>query len=253
MSRKKKAGLLSSIILGAAIIVFAVSAFQLMRYGKGYIAGRSEYRELRDLAVDTGESGEKFRVNFDKLEKVNPDTIGWIRFYPEPASISYPIVQGKNNSEYLHKTFKKNDNTLGAIFLAAENRADFFDRNSIIYGHRMDDRSMFWHLEDYRDKKFYKKNPHFYIYTPDGYERTYKIYSVGIVEETSDIYKTRFVSDKDYQKFLNKTKKISEYDTGAEAGLDDLVVTLSTCTSANDNHRLVVHGVLEKKELSEEE
>ena len=163
MSRKKgkkKAGLLSSIILGAAIIVFAVSAFQLMRYGKGYIAGRSEYRELRDLAVDTGESGEKFRVNFDKLEKVNPDTIGWIRFYPEPASISYPIVQGKNNSEYLHKTFKKNDNTLGAIFLAAENRADFFDRNSIIYGHRMDDRSMFWHIEDYRDKKFYKKNPH---------------------------------------------------------------------------------------------
>ena len=48
---------------------------------------------------------EGFRVDFDALLEVNPDTVGWIRFYPEPSQINYPIVQGQDNDEYLHQTF----------------------------------------------------------------------------------------------------------------------------------------------------
>lgn len=250
---KKKGGIVSNIILVIAIAVFCVSGVNLIRYGKGYVDGRSEYKEIRNLAVQGEEPAGGFRVDFDKLSEVNPDTIGWIRFYPEPSEISYPLVQGKDNEEYLHKTFSDNENTLGAIFLAAENRADFFDRNSIIYGHRMDDHSMFWHLEDYKDKKFYKKNPYFYIYTPDGYEKTYHIYSVGEVEDESDTYLTQFASDEVYAKFLKMTKDVSDYDTGVKVGVKDTIVTLSTCTSANDNHRFIVRGVLEKEVLLKEE
>ena len=244
--RKKKRSILSNVILIIAVAVFLVSAFQLIRIAKGYLDGRSEYEKVQDLALEDGEPEGGFRVDFDELKKINAETIGWIRFYPEPAIINYPLVQGKDNDQYLHQTFSANENTLGAIFLNVSNNADFSDRNSIIYGHRMKDGSMFRHLEDYKDQEFWKANPYFYIYTPDGRELTYHIYSVATVEDTSDVYLTEFASDNDYQAFLNMTKEASYYDTGVEVGVDDTVVTLSTCTKESDNHRLVVLGVKEK-------
>ena len=248
---KKKGSLVLNLILILALIVFAVSAFQLFQIVKGYMDGRGEYEGIRELAIEEVDDGEEgtpqFRVNFDELLAINPDTIGWIRFSPEPSIISYPIVQGEDNDEYLHKTFSANENTLGAIFLNAGNQPDFSDRNSIIYGHRMKDGSMFRHLQDYEERAFWENNPYFYIYTPDGREITYHIYSAGQVEDTSDTYLTSFASDEEYQAFLDMTKEVSLYDTGVELTTEDTIVTLSTCTSASDEHRFVVRGVKEKE------
>ncbi|MFR3389824.1 MAG: class B sortase [[Clostridium] scindens] len=150
--RKRKGGVLSNLILAVAVVVFCVSGFQLIRIGKGYLDGRSEYEKVRDVALTNPDEQEGFRVDFEELMKINPDTVGWIRFYPEPSQINYPIVQGQDNDKYLHQTFSANENTLGAIFLNVDNKADFSDRNSIIYGHRMKDGSMFRHLQDYEEK-----------------------------------------------------------------------------------------------------
>ena len=213
--------------------------------------GRSEYEKVRDLAItqEDSDEGDDFSVDFDSLLNINPDTIGWIRFSPEPAEINYPIVQCDDNSTYLTRTFSANENTLGAIFLNTWNHPDFNDRNSIIYGHRMKGGSMFRHLQDYDNREFWESNPYFYIYTPDGRKITYHIYSVGQVEDTSNIYMTEFATDDDYLSYLNLTKQISAYDTGIEVDTGDCIVTLSTCTSAGDNYRFVVLGVKESEEV----
>ena len=39
------------------------------------------------------------------------------------------------------------------------------------------------------------------------------------------------------------TQSTSLYNTGVEVTTADTIVTLSTCTSASDNHRFVVPGV----------
>ena len=251
---KKGKGIVSNLILIVALAVFAVSAYQLFKIGKGYYDGRSEYDKIRDLAIETKDDGgddagnqPRYQVNFDELMALNSDTIGWIRFDPEPAIINYPIVQGKDNQEYLHKTFSANDNSLGTIFLNVENNPNFRDQNSIVYGHRMKDGSMFRHLQDYEDRAFWEANPYFYIYTPDGQELIYHIYSMGEVLDTSDTYLTEFNTEEEYQNFLNMTKQVSLYDTGIEVTTSDTIVTLSTCTSASDNHRFVVRGVRVKE------
>ncbi len=256
--KKKKGMLISNIILVIALIVFCVSGFQLLKIGKGYLDGRSEYDKVRKLAVtedkDKSENkdgnkdkGDGFSVDFQKLLKINPDTIAWIRFPQEPSQINYPVVQGKDNSWYLKKTFSANENTLGAIFLNVDNKKDFSDKNSVIYGHRMRDGSMFRHLQDYDTKEFWKSNPYFYIYTVDGRILKYHIYSAGQVVDTSETYQTTFGTDEEYQSFLDMTKSSSLYDTGVEVTPDDTIVTLSTCTSASDNHRFVVRGVKEEE------
>lgn len=126
--RKKKGGIISTVILIVAICVFAFSAFQLYKIFNGYHKGESEYDDLVKLAVteDKGEQengtddqdGSRFSVDFDALRQINPDVVAWIRF-DEPAVINYPVVQGSDNSEYLSKTFKGYDNTVGTIFVNA--------------------------------------------------------------------------------------------------------------------------------------
>ena len=51
----------------------------------------------------------------------------------------------------------------------------------------------------------------------------------------------------EYQEFLNMTQSTSLYNTGVEVTTADTIVTLSTCTSASDNHRFVVRGVKEEE------
>ena len=250
--RQKKGGIVSTIVLVVAIAVFCVSGFQLYKIMSGYHKGKAEYDKILEIAVEEKEPEEEgqedsFRVNFDELLAINPDTVGWIRFSPEPSQINYPVVQGDDNDLYLHKTFSANDNTVGAIFVNVYNNPDFNDRNTIIYGHRMNDNSMFHDLAKYEDKSFWESNPYFYIYTPDGREITYHIYSTGVVKDVSDTYLTEFASDEEYQAFLNMTKEVAAYDTGVEVGTDDVIVTLSTCTKASNDDRFVVRGVKESE------
>lgn len=246
--KKSKENGVFNIILLLCVIVFAVSGFQLIKIGRGYVKGQNEYKRIRELVLEgKGDDNKGTRVDFDRLMGLNSDTVAWIRFQREPSVINYPVVQGKDNQEYLHRTFSGNENTLGTIFVNAYNDSGFCDKNTIIYGHRMKDGSMFRHLEDYKDKTFWEENPYFYIYTPDGYELKYHIFSTGVVEDLSDTYLTQFVSEEEFQNFVDMTKNMAEYDTGIEVKAEDTIVTLSTCTSASDEHRYVVRGVLEKK------
>lgn len=239
--RKKKGGIISTFLLVVALAVFCFSGYQLYKIFGGYHEGKKEYDQVKDLAVEG--SGENFKVNFEELLAINPDTVGWIRFYPQPEQINYPLVQTDNNDLYLNKTFSANENTVGAIFVNCYNNADFNDKNTIIYGHRMKDSSMFHNLEKYQDASFWKDNQYFYIYTPDGRELTYQIYSAGIVKEISESYQTEFASTEEFEAFLEITRIAGAYDTGVSVMASDTIVTLSTCTVESNDNRMVVRGV----------
>lgn len=245
--KKKKQGIISTIVLIVALCVFGFSAFQLYQIFKGYKDGDDEYGDIQKVAItkeEPDEDGdEKYRVDFDELRKINPDVVAWIRF-DQPEVINYPVVQGRDNEEYLHKTFKGYDNTVGTIFVNVGNHPDFNDRNTIIYGHYMYNGTMFNELEEYKDEAFYKENPFFYIYTPDGAELKYQIYSAGSVVDTSESYTYEFADDASFEHFIETTKSISWYDTGLIPNTEDRIVTLSTCTKENNENRTVIHGVL---------
>lgn len=247
--KKRKGGIVSSIILIVALIVFVVSAWQLFVIYRGYQEGESEYKEVEKIAINTKkdkDTGKKeYIVDFDALSEINPEVVAWIRF-EEPAVINYPVVQGEDNNKYLYKTFKGYDNTVGTIFVNAANAPDFNDKNTIIYGHYMNNGTMFNELEKYQDENFWKKYPYFYIYTPDGKQIKYHIYSAGVVKDTSEGYTCRFENDAAFESFVNVTKSSSYYETGVEVGPNAQVVTLSTCTKDNNDDRMVIHAVKEE-------
>ena len=220
--RKKKKGgsnIVSNIILVIAIVVFAVSAYKLYGIFSEYNKGDKEYQKIQDLVINTDKKDdtkeETFSVDFEKLLEMNSDVVGWIRF-DEPSGINYPVVQGRDNKEYLKRTFEANTNKLGTLFVDVNNPGDFSGRNTFIYGHNMKNGSMFAQLLKYKDDSFYKEHPYFYIYTPDGKVRTYEIFSAGVVKDTSDSYIMDYADDAAFQTYIDYIKQQSAYPTSAE-------------------------------------
>ena len=175
----------------SCLLYTSVSAYKLYGIFSEYNKGDKEYQKIQDLVINTEKKDdtkeEMFSVDFEKLLEMNSDVVGWIRF-DEPSEINYPVVQGRDNEEYLKRTFEANTNKLGTLFVDVNNPGDFSGRNTFIYGHNMKNGSMFAQLLKYKNDSFYKEHPYFYIYTPDGKVRTYEIFSAGVVKDTSDSY-----------------------------------------------------------------
>ena len=256
--RKKKKGgsnIVSNIILVIAIVVFAVSAYKLYGIFSEYNKGDKEYQKIQDLVINTDKKDdtkeETFSVDFEKLLEMNSDVVGWIRF-DEPSEINYPVVQGRDNEEYLKRTFEANTNKLGTLFVDVNNPGDFSGRNTFIYGHNMKNGSMFAQLLKYKDDSFYKEHPYFYIYTPVGKVRTYEIFSAGVVKDTSDSYIMDYADDAAFQTYIDYIKQQSAYPTSAEVTTASKIVSLSTCTNVRDDERFLVHGVMINEEAVKE-
>ena len=239
---------ISITILLIAVCVFVFSLYQLALLLIPYYTGGQEYDKVKSLAIvtdkDPDDGAEEFQVDFDALLSENPDTVAWIRF-EEPAIISYPVVKSKDNEEYLTKTFSANENKLGAIFMDMSNSSSFSDRNTMIYGHNLKvGGEMFSQLNAYAEEAFCKEHPYFYIYTPDGKERTYQVFSAGIVKDTAENYKLSYASDEEWQAYLELCKNSSNYNVDAKLNAQSKIVSLSTCTNVNEDERFLVQGVL---------
>ena len=249
--KRKRTNLISNIILAFAVGIFLFSAYKLYTIYSEYNKGDKEYQSIIEDVVSEKEPEQKeeatevetiFQVDFEKLQAINKEVVGWIRF-ENPSKISYPIVQAEDNDKYLTETVEGKKNSSGSIFMDANNMADFSDRNTFIYGHNMKNGSMFGQLRKYKNYDFYKENPYFYIYTPDGKEIKYQIYAVSIVEDTSESYNKYYTGDDEYLKYLEYIKSISRYDTGVEVTAQSQLVSLSTCTNVTETQRLLVQGV----------
>ncbi len=251
--KKRKRSFVSNLILVVAILVFLFSGYKLYGIWAEYQKIDADYEEIKEHVIEkdavtvldqeTGEEFEevRFHVDFQELLKQNRDVVGWIRF-ENPETISYPIAKGDSNDEYLRHNLDKEYSTAGTIFVDYRNSSNFKDLNTFIYGHNMRNGSMFGQLKKYVEKDFFEANPYFYIYTPDGMEMTYRIFSVRIVKDTSDAFDLYYSDSKEFGKYISDARKASYFDSNAEVSTDSRIVTLSTCSKAKED-RLLIHGV----------
>ena len=180
------------------------------------------------------------RIDFERLEQINADIIGWILF--DQNGISYPIVQGADNEEYLAKMADKTPNKAGSIFMDALCAADFMDSHTILYGHNMKDLSMFGKLKLYRQEpKYYEDNRYFTVYVP-GKTLRYEIFSWYEAEADDSVYQVGFAADAAFGAFVDQMLARGGQNTKATADRTDRILTLSTCSA--QGKRFVVHGKL---------
>ena len=181
-------------------------------------------------------------INFDALSKINHELIAWIRL-PDTV-IDYPIVQTNNNTRYLSQLFDGTNSRLGSLFMDYENKGQFSDRHILIYGHDMQDGSMFGSLRNYSSSSYYKNHPEAYIYLPDGSIYKLIIFAAGRVPAFRSELPVSFNSDYDFLDYSEKIRSLSAFSVDIAIEPDDHIVSLCTCVSDSNDYRFIVSGKL---------
>ena len=118
--------------------------------------------------------------------------------------------------------------------------------NTIIYGHHMNDGSMFAVLENWQDQVFFDAHPVIWLFTP---EQNYRIvpFSAYETDAYSGAYTIFSGPGELLDAYLRSAAGRSAVRTGVVPDGTGRHVLLSTCASAfgSGSGRSVVHGVLE--------
>lgn len=178
-----------------------------------------------------------FVPNWAALAAVNPDILAWI--WQPGTAIHYPVLQGVDNAQYLRTTYDGQSSRLGSIFL--DYRSSLSARNPVIYGHNAGNGKMFASLSRYQDRAYWEAHPYIFLLTPDGWAK-YAIFAFYETSSTGSAYTFTFADDEAYRAYLTEIQLRSAYATGISVGVEDDILTLSTCTNTGKTRRYVVHA-----------
>ncbi len=187
-----------------------------------------------------------YQVSFSVLSYLNKDTVAFI--YLRNTNVKYPIVKSNDNKYYLTHSFDKTQNNAGWIFMDYRNNINNLSENTVIYGHRRLDGTMFGSLKNTLTPKWQNDPNNYVIFLSTLKENMlFQIFSIYTIKQESYYITTNFNNSNEKQKWINIMKKrnISPIDT--EVNINDKILTLSTCQN-NQDKRIVIHAKLIKKQ-----
>ena len=186
-------------------------------------------------------------VDFAQLRSESSEVVGWI--YSANTKINYPIVQhpGDNPATadyyYLYRDIHGNYSGSGTPFMDVRCASDFSDYNSVVYGHHMNDGSMFASIGDYRKEGYYAEHPILYLNTPT---RNYRIevFAGYITDADSNSYTIWFPDESSFLLYCQDMKAQSNFASDVTVQPGDKIITLSTCSYEYYDARYVIQGRL---------
>ena len=248
-------------IICAFSIVFSVSSGFLIKHYYDSAKQAEMYDNLIEVVETEPEESQEplnyseektFIPEYQELYLQNNDMVGWIKV--EDTKINYPIMQSKDNPNfYLKHGFDKSYTDYGCPYVQESCDMELPSDNIIIYGHHMNDGSIFAGLMKYKDKNFWEKHKTVSFDTLTD-RQTYEVIAVFktvVYTDSPDSFKYyHFVNAKtaeDFTAYVEKCKELSLYDTGVTAEYGDKLLTLSTCEYSRTNGRLVVVAKLKNE------
>ena len=185
-------------------------------------------------------------IDLNEYQKLNNDTVAYL--VVDGTNVSYPVVQTDNNEFYLNHDFNKNYNKAGSIFSDYRNNLNNLNKNTIIYGHRRLDDSMFTSLKLLLDENWFKINEHHLIYLNTfNTKMIFQIFSVYTIPLEQEYLKTHFINN-EFIDFILKMQNRSFFNFKTTVNSEDQILTLSTCLDGLGINRIVIHAKLIKKE-----
>lgn len=179
----------------------------------------------------------------------NEDYKGWLTIYG--TGVDHPVVQGKDNDEYVRLAFDKTWNIAGTPFLD-EKCVSPNGGNLIIYGHMMNDNTMFGGLKQYKNAQFFKEHTAALWEDEEG-EHYYSLFAAMVVPGSASI--EGFIDLQQFCGELNEeeteemlvqikekafTYKSPEIIQGSDKHLQDDYLFVVTCDYSLNNGRLVL-------------
>jgi len=188
---------------------------------------------------------------YTELFTQNSDMVGWITI--EDTKINYPVMQSKNEPNfYLKHGFDKAYTDYGCPYVQENCDVQEPSDNLIIYGHHMNDGSMFAGLMKFTDKEFWEQHKRISFNTLTDVQEyeVIAVFKTFVYSDSPDSFKYyHFVdaeNEDEFNAYVEKCRELSLYDTGVSAEYGDKLISLSTCEYSRANGRLVVVAKLVK-------
>lgn len=261
---------LQGILLIVSVVLISISIYSLMGMFGDYHKEHQMHEHLKrlheqerdppgqgkekdsegDTSEDTAEN-ETEEIVVDEgllaLHEENPDCIYWIRI-PD-TQIDYPVMYHPDEKDYyLKKDFYGEYAYAGSIYLSDYCDPEESD-NLILYGHHMNNGSMFANLDRYKDSYFGREHDRIELQTLHGaeYYRVIAAFAVPVYTGNDFLFYgfTKAENREDYDNFIKECRDRSLYEMTRTAVYKQRLLTLSTCEYSHQNGRMVVVAVLE--------
>ena len=233
--------------------LFLFSGIMLFREYRDQKQSTEAFEQVAALVVadsapeepENEEAAELELTAFEKYAEVyaqNSDLVGWISI--PSTRIDYPVMQTKDSPDfYLKHAFDKSYSSYGVPYIQ-ENCDIGLSDNLVLYGHHMNNGSMFSDLCNYESEDFYREHTIIHFDTLDGFGEYEVVAAFKTVAYSEDGFKYyHFVhaeSAEAFDEYIAQCKALALYDTGVTAEYGDQLITLSTCEYSRTNGRMVV-------------
>ena len=235
-------------------IAAAVSAAALIAGGIYFLfyddlAQKISYEKLKPFMPDitvlsvasteqiNKENKAELKKQVRELSQSYDSSIGWI-FVPD-TNINYPIMQAEDNEYYLHRSYDGNYLYSGSVFLDWRCNSDFSGDLNMLYGHNMQNGSMFADVVNFINEDYFESHKYGWLTTEDSVYRI-EFFSVSQPQSCSGVYNVMRAGDK----WLRKLKSCSLIFKNPQVSEDDSMISLSTCTNSEGSSRTVLTGKL---------
>ena len=238
---KKIKSIITFFLIGICIAVTIISTLKIIEWKINTNRNKNikEITQKSVTVIGNTPYEKKYIVDFNALKNQNYDTVGYIKV--NNTDVEYVVVKGMDNDFYLNHNFNKEYNVGGWIFADYKNTFDGTDKNIVIYGHNMQDGSMFASLKQILTGEWQNNTNKQIILVTEKGTITYQIFSSYTVEAEDYYITTSFQNEQLFKEFIDIVSSRSFYDYNVEVNEQDKILTLSTCTGSGKN-RIVIHA-----------
>ena len=243
---KRNANIYVSIISGF-LLCFILSLTFIISYYQDSAKQEAIYDELVEVVEEEKikNDGSDLLKEYQDLYLQNDDMVGWIKI--DGTKINYPVMQTVDEPNfYLRRGFDKKYTIYGCPYMQENCNVDKPSDNLVIYGHHMNDGTMFANLMKYAKKSFWEEHKTIVFDTLEEHKE-YEVmaaFKTVVYTDSPESFKYyHFIdaeNEEEFNAFVEKCKELSFYDTGVEAEYGDKFITLSTCEYSKKNSRMVV-------------
>lgn len=245
-------GVLRLVVGGIFRLISIVALLAVLGISYLLFQNAKQTKETQDLNVQLVEMRQEAETEEDNTDwskgmlDINSDYKGWLTIYG--TQISEPVVQGETNETYLRTNINGEHAEAGTLFL--DETTDLTqDGNLIIYGHKMNDGTMFGTLDKFEDEEFFDNNGTVCWESEKGKEY-YQIFALLVLPGYStapdfiDLQAWNNVLDEEQTAdMLNTIADRASIFRGESFNLEkDKYIFLVTCDYSISNGRLVLVG-----------
>lgn len=231
--------IIAVLLLLCSLIILGTDSYQykknLNSNNQLYEYINTEEDIINDELVEHSISCNELQLDVASLKSINSDFVGWV--YLPYSTINYPVVQYDNNDFYLSKSFSKEKDKYGSIFVDCNVDLSSSDL-VLIHGHNSARNNMYGTLDNYIwYNDYYDTHSSIYLaFAKDDYKfKEYKVKAAVVIDDVQATYSSLLETD-----YLSLFKN-SNYRWGTVSSDVNSNVILSTCYGkSNTTKRLLI-------------